>query len=149
MLSINKTLLSISLSVVALTMFSGKAIGATSQACEQKVFADLFVSIQLPSGVFTRKIADNVHYSTLQASGSADNSAQIQPLVTLKNGVPSLPLSQSLKNQIIASYNRQIKALEEGEKDLAKSRCADSLKGQAHGVAAPHRFVRRGAVEYK
>jgi len=149
MLKINKKILSISLSAMAFTLLSGKAMGATTQACEQKVFADLFVSISLPSGSFSRKIASDVHYSTLQDSDSADNSAQIQTLINLRNGVPSLPLPQSIKNQITQSYNRQIKALQDGEKDLAKSRCADALKNQANRVAAPHKFVRRGAVIYK
>jgi hypothetical protein len=149
MLSINKTLLSISLSAIAFTVFSGEAIGATSQACEQKVFADLYYSAQLPSGLFTKLIAGNVHYSDLKATASADYSAQIQPLVTLRNQVPSLPLSQSLKNQITASYTSQIVALRNAELTQAKSRCDDSLRGQAPGVAAPHRFVRRGVVVYK
>jgi hypothetical protein len=149
MLSINKTLLSISLSAIAFTVFSGEAIGVTNQACEQKVFADLYYSAQLPSGLFTKLIAGNVHYSTLQASASADYSAQIQQLVTLRAGVPSLPLSQYYKNQFTASYTSQIVALRNAELTLAKSKCDASLRGQAPGVAAPHQFKRRGVVVYK
>lgn len=138
----------IGLGVVSAMMLSQDANAQTTFRCSQKIFADLFSCVTVPAGTKCKKIADNAHYSTLYASGSADNSAQIAALVAQVAQVKGLSLSKKLKNQMIKQLNNQIDDLRSGEKSLARARCRDSVKSQAHGVQAPHKFARRGSVVF-